>query len=287
MGWWGKGLGGALGLALGGPVGALVGIVVGHGLDRGAARAALFGGAAVKDRALLQDRFFETTFAVMGHLAKADGRVSQPEIAFAESVMGRMDLSPALRRAAILFFNQGKSPRFDLQSSLLELRQAGLGQGPLRQIFLEVQLGAAYADTDPAPAQREVLERIRRVLDVPAASFGRIERLILLQMRVQNGTWTSGRAQGPRWSDHGQAAGSRTSGTPAPRDSLAGAYATLGVDPGASEAEVKRAYRRLMNRHHPDKLISRGAPEEALKLASQRTQEIRRAYETITRARAA
>lgn len=286
MGWWGKALGGAVGLALGGPLGGLLGVAVGHGLDRSAARADLFGGPRVRDRARLQERFLETTFAVMGHLAKSDGRVSEPEIAFAESVMGRMGLTPALRRAAILFFNQGKDPAFELLPALAELRQAGLGQGPLRQIFLEVQMGAAYADGDPAPAQREVLERIRRALQVPATTFGRLERLILLQQQVLKGAWSSGGPAGSGPSGRGPGTRGERSGVSADQ-SLARAYATLGVEPGSSEAEVKRAYRRLMNRHHPDKLVSRGAPEEALKLASQRTQEIRRAYETITRARAA
>jgi len=280
MRWWGTALGGALGLALGGPIGALAGVIIGQGLDRGAARADLFGGATAADKARLKERFFETTFAVMGHLTKADGRVSKSEIAFAESVMDRMALSAALRRAAILFFNQGKAPGFDLAAALSELRRAGLDRGPLLQIFLEVQLGAAHAEGDPTAAQRAILERIRAALQMPLVDYRRLERLILIQQRVAGGfgvnpgTWRGGGAR-----SQGAARG-------AGPDPLAAAYATLGVEPVASDAEVKRAYRRLMNRHHPDKLASRGLPEEALELASQKTQEIRRAYETVTRARA-
>lgn len=281
MGWWGTALGGALGFAVGGPVGALFGAVVGRGLDRGAARADLFRGVTAADRARLKERFFETTFAVMGHLTKADGRVSKSEIAFAESVMDRMGLSAAMRRAAILFFNQGKAPGFDLMASLGELRRAGFAQGPLLQIFIEVQLGAAYADGEPTRGQREILERIRRALQMPLASYRRLERMILIQQRVLGGL---GANPGAGWGGGtGSQGGARGPGP----DPLARAYATLGVESNASDAEVKRAYRRLMNRHHPDKLVSRGVPEEALKLASQKTQEIRRAYETITRARAA
>jgi DnaJ like chaperone protein len=80
------------------------------------------------------------------------------------------------------------------------------------------------------------------------------------------------------------AASPRPRRRPAP---LASAYATLGVGPKASDAEIKKAYRRLMSQHHPDKLMAKGLPEEAMRMASQKTQEIRRAYETITEARAA
>ena len=63
------------------------------------------------------------------------------------------------------------------------------------------------------------------------------------------------------------------------------AYATLGVEPEASDAEVKKAYRRLMSRHHPDKLASRGMPESMRPVAEERTREIRRAYDAIKKHR--
>ena len=63
------------------------------------------------------------------------------------------------------------------------------------------------------------------------------------------------------------------------------AYQTLGVSSSASEDEVKRAYRRLMNQHHPDKLVAKGLPQEMMDLANQKTQEIKAAYELIRNSR--
>ena len=60
----------------------------------------------------------------------------------------------------------------------------------------------------------------------------------------------------------------------------------LGVSPDASDAEVKKAYRRLMSQHHPDKLASKGLPEEMMQLAKEKTQEIKSAYEQIKGSRA-
>jgi DnaJ like chaperone protein len=64
------------------------------------------------------------------------------------------------------------------------------------------------------------------------------------------------------------------------------AYAILNVSASASDKEVKRAYRRLISQHHPDKLVSKGLPEEMMKMAAQKTDEIKKAYEQIKEARA-
>jgi DnaJ like chaperone protein len=58
-------------------------------------------------------------------------------------------------------------------------------------------------------------------------------------------------------------------------------YTILGVPPSASKQEVKRAYRRLVSQHHPDKLIAAKASAERIKQANIKTQQIRKAYEQI------
>ena len=279
MAWWGTALGGTFGLLVGGPLGAMVGAMVGRGIDQGAERAHAFSHRGL-DPARIKQLFFETSFSVMGNLAKADGRVSETEIAYARSVMDRMGLSQGMRSAAIGFFNQGKDPLFDLTETLGELRRAVPGTSPMFRLFLEIQIGAAYADGEPSATQREVLERIRQVLQVPISSYRRLEGMIQLQHRIFE---AMGAAGAGTWGS--DASGRGGAGARSPQNTLAGAYAVLGVEPKASDAEVKRAYRRLINRHHPDKLASRGLPEEAIKMASQKTQEIIRAYETVTRAR--
>ncbi len=62
---------------------------------------------------------------------------------------------------------------------------------------------------------------------------------------------------------------------------MAKAYAALGVAADASDKEVKMAYRRLMNQHHPDKLVAKGLPESMMTVAKDKTREIRTAYDLI------
>jgi DnaJ like chaperone protein len=274
MGWLGKVVGGFLGLAAGGPLGAMLGTALGHGLDRGLEKLARNAQLPPGDRQRIQSAFFTATFSTMGHLAKADGRVSEAEIALAESVMAQLRLSEEMRSAAIKLFRQGKAPEFDLAAVTETFRRECRGQRALIQMFLEVQIQAAYVDGEPSAAQRRVLEQIRATLGIPELLFRQLETLVRLQRQFAG-------ASGP------QAGRSGTRGRPpAKGPSLNQAYALLGVSPKDSDATIKRAYRRLLSQHHPDKLVSKGLPEEMMKMATQKTHEIRRAYEMIQEARA-
>ena len=63
------------------------------------------------------------------------------------------------------------------------------------------------------------------------------------------------------------------------------AYVILGADKSLTDKELKRAYRRLLAQHHPDKLVAKGLPDEMIKLANDKTQEIISAYELIKKHR--
>lgn len=70
-------------------------------------------------------------------------------------------------------------------------------------------------------------------------------------------------------------------------DAVRDPYDVLGVDPSAPLAEIKKAYRALVRETHPDRMIARGVPEEAVQLASDRLVEINAAWEEIEAERVA
>lgn len=269
MSWWGKLVGGAFGFMLGGPLGAVLGAALGHNFDRGLSALPDDMGFEAGDRERVQTAFFTTTFSVMGCIAKADGRVNREEIRMAEVVMAQMSLDAAMRKTAISLFHQGKSEDFDLDAILEQFRRECHGRSTLIGMFIEIQLQAAYADGRLDPAEDRMLQHICSRVGVSELDYRRLERMV----RAERGFGGGAGGAGPH--------GATSTGRP----SLRAAYQVLGVDPKASDAEVKRAYRRLLSQHHPDKLVSKGLPEEMMKLAAQKTHEIRQAYESIREAR--
>jgi DnaJ like chaperone protein len=258
MNWWGTLLGGTLGYMFGGPLGALLGAILGRNFDRGltsADRSSSFGPGR-QER--VQAAFFTATFSVMGHVAKADGQVTSAEISAAEAIMTRMQLDPAQRKAAIRLFNEGKQEDFPLQEVLAQFRRECHGRRNLLQMFLEIQIATAMADGRIHAAERRVLYVIGDALGFDRTAIEQLFGFV-------------GAGQAPEREKH----------------SLANAYRILGVDRSSGDAEVKKAYRRLMNQHHPDKLIAKGLPEEMIKLATEKTREIKDAYELIKASREA
>lgn len=260
MNWYGKIAGGVLGLIVtgGNPIGAAVGAFIGHQFDRGLAT----GGGAAAGRfgpAERQRVFFETTFRVMGALAKADGRVSEQEIQAARGVMHQMQLRPEDVRRAIDLFTEGKQPGADLDGQVQRFREVCGDQPQLVRAFLEVQFEIVLAKGSVTPAERAMLWRVAAGLGVGRVELAQLEAVLLARRHF--------RQDRPRQEPTGTA--------------LADAYRALGVEPDATDKEIKTAYRRLMSQHHPDKLVAKGLPESMLEVAKERTREINAAYDLI------
>jgi len=264
----GKILGLIFGYLLIGPVGAVLGMLMGHAFDRGL-RQTLFINQADSLRA--QEVFFRATFSIMGHIAKADGRISEDEIRVARAVMARLGLNEGQRQKAIAYFNQGKQANFALNETLQQLRSACQQHRALLQIFFDIQLQAAYADGGLLSlGKKKLLQVICQRLGVPLFNFTFYEHIYSQQQKQQY----------QRQNSYQQ-----SSSYQKPTSLLDDAYTLLGVAKSTPMTEVKRAYRRLMSQNHPDKLMAKGLPEEMLKIATEKTQRIQAAYEMICEAR--
>lgn len=289
----GKIIGFFLGFMFLGPIGALLGIFVGHMFDKGLG---LHLYTMPRSRpAEVQQAFFTATFSVMGYLAKADGHVSPDEIVEAKRIMAQLDLSEDLKKEAIRLFNQGKAPNFDADAVLNALFEKCHNHRDLLRFFIEIQLGAALADGALQPEEKDILLHICHQLNFSPQEF---ERLWAQQWASQAfhqwynaGFNQHARAQGG-YGAYGQQQRAYSSGyahggarKASAGISLQDAYGVLGISPSAAVTDIKKAYRKLMNQHHPDKLASRGLPEGMMKMAKEKVLQIRAAYDVIRESR--
>ncbi len=276
MSFWGTLIGGTLGWTLGGPLGALLGAAVGANIEGRARHEREFRsppgappppsgappppptrGDFAEERRIA---FFVATFGVMGHIAKADGQVSEEEAQLAREVMAGLGLDAEGRSLAVRLFNEGKSPNFALDAALGQLAQVAGQRRNLLRAFMEIQFKAAWADGLVHPEERRILNHIGAFLGFSPPELAQMERVASAGLASRRAT---------------------------PEEKLQEAYGVLGLRRSASDAEIRSTYRRLMRQHHPDRLAAQGLPEEMKDEATRRTQDIQKAYQTVRDARRA
>lgn len=222
----------------------------------------------------VRQSFFNATFSIMGHVAKADGPIKKSQISLAQNLMQRMNLTAEHRAAAIALFNKGKHEDFDLDRRAKRFRDECAISTGMYRVFLEMQIQAALADGKMAHEAEAILLHVAKVLGVSASSFRQMEVLERVSLGLGDNHNNRIRPESIK-SDERQHPNQRATAI------AYDAYGVLGVRPGANRATIKSAYRKLMNQHHPDKLISQGVPDEVHRLATDKTQEIQKAYEQI------
>jgi DnaJ like chaperone protein len=190
----------------------------------------------------------------MGYIAKVDGKVSQSEIRLAQQVMQQMQLSEDMQKVAKELFNQGKHQDFNLDEVLEQFRAECHRRTHLVRMFFEIQIQATYADGILDDKEHDALKYIAQKLHFP---INELKGLIQQFSASKNTNQLT----------------------------VEDAYMILGADKNLTDKELKRTYRRLLAQHHPDKLVAKGLPEEMLKLANEKTQEIISAYELIKKHR--
>ncbi|MDO6677236.1 co-chaperone DjlA [Shewanella sp. 4_MG-2023] len=252
---WGKVFGFIIGYMFGKGFGALLGLWLGHMYDKRSGFAEM-----LRKGHQRQAEFFNTTFTVMGHVAKASGHVTDVDIRIATMLMDQMKLTGDARRDAQTAFRNGRDANFDLVKTLREFRVMTQGRREILQMFLEIQIQTALSDGELHSKEKQILSTIAKELGLGQA------HLDALLNRWQ-----------AEFHHHQTANGSHMQ--------LEDAYSLLGKQESSSDQEIKRAYRKLMNEHHPDKLVAKGLPQEMMELAKSKAQDIQSAYETVKTSR--
>ena len=250
-----------------GPVGALFGLLIGNFFDRGLTEHLTnpLWHYHAERRMLVKPIFLKALFSIMGHIAKADGRVSELEIQMAKRVMHDMKLNLAQRKEAQLFFNEGKREPFKLKPTLGLLYKACHDNPQLLKLFIDTQYAVAQVD---------------------GLSDGKIQILNTILAYMHRAPLHEQSRFNEDFYDHfsrqrSYSGANQYTSRPSPNQVLDQAYSILQIEPTANKQDVKRAYRRLISRHHPDKLIAKGMPADKIKQANEKTQMIRKAYEQI------
>ncbi len=245
-------IGAGAGFAIASIPGALLGALLGQAMDR---RLQLHSWAHLRERlggrSVLRDD--EVLFVLLGRLAKCDGRVVDGHIQQARLEMQRLEMNDTARRRAIAAFNRGKSGKERLGGYLRRLSlQPHAAEGMLRACWRMV-----WAD----------------------GRAGRQERELLLGWGQQLG-WSATRVQALALEYEPQRPALSSTGL-----GYQQALRLLGVAAEAEPGQIKQAYRRLLSRHHPDKLVGSGASPSQVREATERTRELHQAYAIIRKRR--
>ena len=153
-----------------GPIGAALGVFIGHQFDTGAGHYGLAAGRR-PIRLLVNQLFFPTTFRVMGHVAKADGRVSEQEIASARADHARAAPERGADAGGDRLFHRGQAARLRSGRGAAALRGAIAPYPELAHFFMEIQLQAALAGNGLSELPRARLRRVAALLGLGAGGF--------------------------------------------------------------------------------------------------------------------
>ncbi|WP_058553548.1 DnaJ domain-containing protein [Thiohalocapsa sp. ML1] len=256
--WWGKLFAGGLAGLIGGPIAAFAAVGVGHQLDRDLA-GLIRAYAPVRDPGQRERRIWRrrtALFSVAGALVRTAELAPAQRAAVLEGLLADEELDAAARARAQALFRDGQRADFPLSAVLSQFRRSFQRRPDIALGFIAT-LMPLVDDLDAAAPARALLRDIAARLGVTPRRLGRFEA-----------AWRAQRSRTPA-ADGGLSKGE--------------AARILGVTTNASRDEVTRAYRRLLSRHHPDKLAHRDPAPEALAEAARRTDQIRKAYRRLRR----
>ena len=222
-------------------------------------------------KAQVQHSYFKALFTAIGKLAKVDGIITADEIRKCEMIMQNMRLSEQQRKQAIRYFNQGKADNFDIAPVISQFYRSSGRSYSIKQMFLEMLLEVASAEGRINFAEWKLLLNICDQLRFPQQLFA-----ALVKMRGFNV-----HSKYTRSDSYSNSSQNQYQQWKPPQRQKTDSYQILGVTKTDTKVVIRRAYKKLMSQHHPDKLIAKGLPPEMIEIAKKKTQNIQAAWEDI------
>ena len=201
--------------------------------------------------------FLRANFRTMGYFAKMDGHVSQNTIDVAEKIMVILNLNKKEKELAKKLFMEGKNARKKVIKDWLFLSRFILANKKLLNYFLVSQFNIIRSESVVSNKKKNCFNAMLIIIGCPYYNFDFLANYINHESEPFE-TDKSSSASGIAW-----------------------AYRTLQSSSDESTAEVKKKYRKLISAHHPDRLIAQGLDDAAIKKATQKTQEIKKAFQIL------
>lgn len=241
-----KYLGASLGWSFGGPIGAIIGFVLGSVVDGLAGENIRLEGPSSRrtQSSRTQSGDFEMSLLILAAVViKSDGKSDKRELSYVRNHFKRMYGEARANHAFTLFNGIIKSNKISTRQVCLQIRQNMAHASRLQ--LLHFLFGIAKSDGLVTESEVNMIAKIAGYLNISHRDFESIKAMFYSGMD--------------------------------------NAYRVLEIKKTATNAEVKSAYRRLVKKHHPDKLQHLG--EEHLKGAEEKFRRIQKAYEDIQKER--
>ena len=248
MGLLGKMVGGTIGFALAGPLGAIAGAAFGHAFDTTAANNLVGKQPALSNGETTQLTFFVAAFSMLAKLVKADGRIEKEEIDTIERFMVEdLNLDPESRRYARNIFQTALHSHETFEQFATQFYQQFQYQPQFLELLVDIFLRVAVADDGLSENEERIIYSAVRIFNFSEAKYQTFRSKYVSDVEKY--------------------------------------YAVLGCNSKDPDDRIKQQYRKLAQDYHPDKIVSKGLPEEFVKFATDKFREIQHAYDTIKQER--
>ncbi|RYE51324.1 MAG: co-chaperone DjlA [Sphingobacteriales bacterium] len=220
----------------------------------------------------IRESFFNTIFVLLGHIANCDGYVNRDEIKRTQNYMEKMKLSPYCKQQAIRLFRKGSVPQFNIVDTLETFKESVAKSPRISEVLLVYIISVATVDGLLVDKEIKMVKKVASILGYSNLIFEHMLRMITAQEKIY------GSAKDGKDQIKSEKANRRNLSA---AETLDSAYHALGIATSSDEIEVKKAYRKLVNQYHPDKVQGQGLPPEFVNAATEYFKRIHTAYEYI------